>query len=42
MKKCNDRLREITGVLHDKLDGWRIENEELREQIRAKDRTSES
>ena len=42
MKKCNDRLREITGVLHDKLDGLGIENEDLREKIRAKDRTSES
>ena len=40
-KEFNEKLRERTGKLHDKLDGLAIENEQLRERIRAKDKTIE-
>ena len=40
-KEFNEKLRERTGKLHDKLDGLAIENEQLVERIRAKDKTIE-
>ena len=41
-KDFEEKIRERTGKLHDKIDGLAMENENLRERIRAKDRTIES
>lgn len=42
VKDFNEKLRERTGKCHDKLDSLAIENEDLRERIRARDRTIET
>ena len=42
VKDFNEKLRERTGKLHDKLDSLAIENEDLRERIRSRDRTIET
>ena len=41
LKEFDDKLRERTGKLYDKIDGLAIENENLRERIRSKDKLIE-
>ena len=41
-KELDDKLRERTGILYDRIDGMAIENENLRERLRSKDKTIEA